>query len=79
MGRRYPSSAAPVTNGVIELHLSGNANGATAVEYTGHDGPASGNWVTNANGVGLLSFIEPLVVDTTPPVITLLGANPFKR
>ena len=25
----------------------------------------------------MLCFVEPLIVDTTPPVITLLGANPF--
>ncbi len=48
-----------------------------SVVYQGHSGPASGNWVANANGIGLLCFLEPLVVDTTPPVITLVGANPF--
>ena len=51
--------------------------GATAVEYTGHDNQISGNWVTNANGIGLLCFIEPLLTDTTPPVITLVGPNPI--
>ena len=65
-----------ITNGVIQLTLSGNATGATSVVYAGHAGPASGNWVTNANGIGLLSFIEPVLTDTTPPVITLLGPNP---
>ena len=66
-----------VANGVLQLNLSGNATGASQIVYTGHSGPASGNWVTNANGIGLLCFVEPLIVDTTPPVITLLGANPF--
>ena len=65
-----------ITNGVIQLTLSGNATGATSVVYTGHAGPASGNWVANANGIGLLSFIEPVLTDSTLPVITLLGANP---
>ena len=61
---------------MIQLTLSGNATGATSVVYTGHSGPASGNWVTNANGIGLLCFIEPVQTDTIPPVITLLGPNP---
>jgi hypothetical protein len=65
-----------VSNGVMQLNLSGNASAATSVVYTGHAGPASGNWVTNANGIGLLCFIETVRTDTTPPVITLVGANP---
>ena len=75
-GTSVSITSGTIVNGIIELSLSGNATGATSVVYTGHTGPASGNWVTNANGIGLLSFIEPLVVDTTPPVITLLGPNP---
>ena len=74
-------SGAPVSvvsgsfsGGDIVLQLSGNATGATAVSYTGHTG--SGPWVRNANGIGLLSFIEPIATDTSPPVITLTGANP---
>jgi hypothetical protein len=70
-----------VTNGILDLTLSGNATGATGIVYTGHSGDGginiTGNWVKNANGIGLLSFIEPLVTDTTPPVITLVGANPI--
>src|SRR5439155_12783648 len=65
-----------VTNGVIELSLSGNAADATSVIYSGHKGPASGDWVANANGIGLLSFSEIVRTDHTPPVITLLGPNP---
>jgi hypothetical protein len=65
-----------VANGILELTLSGDASGATAVVYTGHSGPASGNWVANANGIGLLSFLEFVQTDNTPPVITLLGSNP---
>ena len=30
----------------------------------------TGKWVANANGIGLLSFIVPIVTDTTPPVVT---------
>ena len=37
--------------------------------YAGHAGPASGNWVANANGIGLFSFSQPLVTDTTPPAL----------
>ena len=76
-GTSVSITSGAVVNGIIELNLSGNATGATSVVYTGHTGPASGNWVFNANGVGLLCFIEPLLVDTTLPVITLLGSNPI--
>ncbi len=70
-----------VTNGVLELQLSGNATGVTTILYTGHSGDGgqsiTGKWVSNANGIGLLSFIEPVQFDATAPVITLIGANPM--
>jgi hypothetical protein len=77
VGSAVSITSGTVANGILALNLSGNATGATSVIYTGHAGPATGNWVSNGNGVGLLSFSEPLIVDTTPPVITLLGSNPF--
>ena len=79
-GASVSITSATVTNGIINLQLSGNATGATTIVYTGHSGDGginvTGKWVKNANGIGLLSFIEPLLTDTTPPVITLLGPNP---
>ncbi len=69
-----------VSDGVLDLQLSDSAANATAVMYTGHSGDGGqtvvGKWVANANGIGLLSFTVPIVADT-PPVITLLGANPL--
>ena len=80
-GASVSVSSGTVTNGILELTLSGNATGATSIVYTGHSGDGgisiTGNWVKNANGIGLLSFIEPLLTDTTPPVITLVGSNPI--
>ena len=70
-----------VNNGILELQLSGDGTGVTTVVYTGHAGDGgpmiTGKWVINTNGIGLLSFIEPVNVDATPPVITLVGANPI--
>ena len=37
----------------------------------------TGKWIVNTNGIGLLSFIEPINLDATPPVITLIGSNPI--
>ncbi len=78
-GASVTVSSGQVTNGVIQLNLSGNATGATAINYNSHPGPPppSGNWVANANGIGLLAFNQPLITDTTPPVITLIGPNPI--
>ncbi|QHI69416.1 LamG-like jellyroll fold domain-containing protein [Tichowtungia aerotolerans] len=53
-------SPVAVTNGVIGanntmvLSLDGDASGATGLSYTGHS--YDGAWVTNAAGVGLLTF-----------------------
>jgi hypothetical protein len=70
-----------ITNGVLELQLSGNAIGVTTILYTGHSGDGgqsiTGKWVSNTNGIGLVSFIEPVQFDAAPPVITLIGANPL--
>ncbi|MEA2069098.1 MAG: sialate O-acetylesterase, partial [Verrucomicrobiota bacterium] len=55
-------SSATVTGGVISsnntiiLTLSGDASDAVGLTYTGHEG--SGAWVTNAGGVGLLTFFD---------------------
>ncbi len=52
-----------IVNGAIHLQLSGSARAATQLMYTGHSGPAGpGPWVANENGIGLLSFSEPVVV-----------------
>ena len=70
-----------VSNGVLELQLSGDGTGATTLLYTGHAGDGgqmiTGKWIVNTNGIGLLSFIEPINLDATPPVITLIGSNPI--
>ena len=70
-----------VSNGILELQLSGDGTGATTLLYTGHSGDGgqsiTGKWVANANGIGLLSFIEPINLDTIPPVITLVRSNPI--
>ncbi|NNE35502.1 MAG: hypothetical protein HKN13_09705, partial [Rhodothermales bacterium] len=58
----------------IDLQLSGDGSGATSVSYTGRAG--SGAWITNADGIGLLAFVESLAPDSTPPVIAILGPNP---
>ena len=44
--------------GSLVLTLSGPGTGATAVTYLGH--LRSGPGITNATGVGLLAFSEPL-------------------
>jgi hypothetical protein len=79
-GASVSVTSGTISNGVMELHLSGSAAGATSLVYTGHSGDGgqtvTGKWVANANGIGLLAFIEPIRVDTTPPLITLLGPNP---
>ena len=70
-----------VSNGVLELQLSGDGTGATTLLYTGHAGDGgqmiTGKWIVNTNGIGLLSFIEPINLDAIPPVITLIGSNPI--
>ncbi len=49
----------------ITLTLSGNASAATGISYLGHSG--AGPWVTNANGVGLLSFYNvPIAMPSSP-------------
>lgn len=50
----------------IFLSLSGSASAASGITYTGHSG--SGPWVTNAAGVGLLTFsIVPITTPTGVP------------
>lgn len=48
-----------IVDGAIELQLSGNAEGATTLIYNGHRG--AGPWVTNVNGIGLLTFSLPIL------------------
>jgi len=48
-----------ITGNVLTLQLSGNATNATHLLYGGRQ--FSGQWVTNANGVGMVSFSEPIL------------------
>ncbi len=70
-------STATITGGAIvaggiELQLSGNAESATALLYTGHSG--AGPWVRNANGIGLLTFSEP-IRSSGPSIVFAAPAN----
>ena len=65
-----PGSAVTVTSGTVAsntvvLSLSGNASSATGLGYTGHQGDDAsygpGEWVVNAAGVGLLSFLDTIL------------------
>lgn len=66
-----PGSSATVlsgsisTNNEIVLSLSGNASDAEGLAYTGH--MLGGAWVTNAAGVGLLTFFYPFAHSTPEP------------
>ncbi len=53
-GAPVTATSGAVSGNKIVLTLSGNAANATGISYRGHSG--AGAWVTNANGVGLLSF-----------------------
>jgi hypothetical protein len=48
-----------ITGNEMLLQLSGNATNATHLLYGGRQ--FSGQWVTNANGVGMVSFSEPIL------------------
>ncbi len=52
------SSSVTTTN--IELQYARPVVGATTLAYLGHNFSAPG-WITNANGVGLLAFSEPII------------------
>ena len=58
LGTSATITGGTIVDGAIELQLSGAAETATTLVYNGHRG--SGPWVTNANGVGLLTFSEPI-------------------
>jgi hypothetical protein len=53
-GANVAATSGAISGNRIVLTLSGEAASATGISYLGHSGP--GPWVTNANGVGLLSF-----------------------
>ena len=69
-----------VTNSAIELQYDRPVTGATSLDYLAHIGNAAG-WVRNANGVGLLTFSEPITSDlpfitvTSPSAATQLGSG----
>jgi hypothetical protein len=69
-----------VTNTAIELQYDSPVTGATSLDYLAHIGNAAG-WVRNANGVGLLTFSEPITSDlpfitvTSPSAVTQLGSG----
>ena len=73
-----PSSSLVTTNG-IELQYDRPVIGATTLAYLGHNFSTPG-WVTNANGLGLLTFSEPIINPflqvrfLSPPTTT--NANP---
>jgi hypothetical protein len=58
-----------VTATAIELQYDRNVSGATRLDYLAHIGSAGG-WVRNSNGVGLLTFSEPVpfIVNDHPEV-----------
>lgn len=51
--------SASVTATGIELQYDRRLDGATRLDYLGHSG-STGGWVRNGNGVGLLTFMEPI-------------------
>jgi hypothetical protein len=51
----------------ITLQLDASANAGTTLKYLAHDG-SGGSWVTNANGIGLLTFSEPVSPPPGPTV-----------
>lgn len=66
-GANVAATSGAIVGNKIVLTLSGNAASATGISYQGHNG--SGAWVTNANGVGLLSFYNlpiAMPVSTAP-------------
>ncbi|RKX39217.1 MAG: hypothetical protein DRP64_14540, partial [Verrucomicrobia bacterium] len=73
-----PGSAVTVTSGTVSnntviLSLNGDASTATGLGYTGHQGDdisyGSGEWVVNAAGVGLLSFLDTILPATNGVVL----------
>ena len=60
-----------VTATGIELQYDRPVTGATSLDYLAHIGNAPG-WVRNGNGIGLLTFSEP-VPATSHPVVTLVS------
>ena len=58
-------SARQTTAG-IELQYDRSVSGATSLAYLGHFG-GEGDWIRNANGIGLFAFTEE-VIDPTPQV-----------
>ena len=61
--------SASVNATAIELQYDRNLSGATRLDYLAHIGSAGG-WVRNSNGVGLLTFSEPvpIIVNDRPEV-----------
>lgn len=59
-----------VTAAGIELQYDRPVTGATSLDYLAHIGNAPG-WVRNGNGIGLLTFSEPIRSDE--PIITLVS------
>ena len=59
-GNQKTVSSIVVKGSVLELTLQGPGADPTEVRYASHRGP--GPWITNARGVGLLSFILPIEV-----------------
>lgn len=61
--------SASVTATAIELQYDRNLSGATRLDYLAHIGSAGG-WVRNSNGIGLLTFSEPVpfIVNDHPEV-----------
>ena len=59
-----------VSGHTIYFQLSGPANDDSILEYRGH--LEAGEWITNAHGVGLLTFVEPIApYAISDPKITL--------